>query len=418
MRHTARRHDMLRSSFADSGEHPVRVIHEDDVTGLRVRTVNADDLAPFVREVIAEPFSLREPPLVRFTLLRGPAEDVFVMVAHHIVVDAGSQGVIMRDLFESYRARRAGEAVDLPEPTATYADHVRAERGLLASPRMGELAAYWREICAGAPIALDLPADRPRPPVQRYRGAAVATRLPEHVLSALHDAARRAHVTPFVFLVGVFELLLHRYTGRPDFLIGCATSTKDRRMADVVGFFVNPVLLRPVVGTRTTFRELVTGTSAQLRRATAYRHYPFPMLPAALGVPHDPSRSPLFQVLVTAYMAGGGDALVDELFQGEGRGPFEYKGVRVAATPMPAQQTGQFDLTLELQMSRRSIGVTLKYATDLFDAGTVERLARWFVVLVESACADLDGVAGRLPMTDVAERDLLLSAGTAAPLDW
>lgn len=416
VRRTARRHDMLRSSFSDESGHPERVVHEDDVVRLEVR-LEGDPRAA-VRGVIAEPFRLREAPLVRFVLLRGDAEQVLVMVAHHVVLDAGSQTVIMRDLFEEYRALRTGVPARLPELPLTYADHVAAERELLASPRLAELTEHWRRFCAGAPVALELPTDRPRPSVQRYTGSAVAVRLPEGAVAGVQRAARELRVTPFAFLVAAFEVLLHRYSGQPDFLLGCAASTKDRRMGDAVGFFVNPVLLRPRVGPRTTFRELVVETGGQLRQGAAHRHHPFALLPPALGVPHDPSRSALFQVLVTAYSAGPGDTLLDGLFQGAAHGPFEYAGVRVSAIDMPPQQTGQFDLTLELHMSRRSVTATLKYATALFDAATVERLARQYLVLVGSACADPDDLAGRLPMMDAAERELLLSGAGGDALNW
>ncbi|MBP2336783.1 hypothetical protein JOF41_002961 [Saccharothrix coeruleofusca] len=420
VRRTARRHDMLRSSFSDVSGQPERVVHGDDVVRLEVRP--ARDPAAQVRAVIAEPFRLREAPLVRFVLLRddtgGDTGGVLVMVAHHVVLDAGSQTVIMRDLFEEYRALRTGVPARLPELALTYADHVAAERELLASPRLAELTEHWRRFCAGAPVALELPTDRPRPAVQRYVGSAVSARLPEDAVADVQRVARELRVTPFAFLVAVFEVLLHRYSGQPDFLLGCATSTKDRRMSEVVGFFVNPVLLRPEVGARTTFRELVAQTGGQLRQGTAYRHHPFALLPPALGVPHDPSRSALFQVLVTAYSAGADDTLLDGLFQGVAHGPFDYAGVRVAAVDMPPQQTGQFDLTLELHMSKRSVTATLKYATALFDAATVERLARQYLVLVQSACADPDELAGRLPMMAAEERELLLSAVGGDALDW
>jgi non-ribosomal peptide synthetase component F len=301
----------------------------------------------------------------------------------------------------------------------TFADHVAAEQELLSSPRFEELTAYWRDFCAGAPPSLDLPTDRPRPPVQRYAGAATTFRLPDTLISRLHDTARLIHVTPFAFLVSAFEVLLHRYSGQADFLLGCAASTKDRRMADAVGFFVNPVLLRPRLGPETTFHALAAATGAQLRQAMAHRHYPFALLPAALGRPPDPSRPPLFQVLVTAYMAAPGDTLVAELFQGQSRGDFRYAGLNLAAIDMPPQQTGQFDLTLELQMSKNSITGMIKYATDLFDHSTIENLTHHYRTLLESACAEPETPAGHLSMMDEREREQLrYAAAPAATLDW
>ncbi|GAA3849375.1 hypothetical protein GCM10022243_14170 [Saccharothrix violaceirubra] len=412
VRLTARRHDMLRSSFDDARG---RVVH-DDVVRLDVRRVDDEVLTDLVSAVITEPFRLREAPLIRFVLLVGPNETVFVMVAHHAVVDAGSQTVILRDLFAFYRS---GADTELPELPATFADHVRAEIAVLESPRRAELVAYWRQAVAGAPFTLDLPTDRPRPPVQRYRGAAMLTRVPDDVVADLRAAARGVRVTPFVFLVTAFQLLLHRYSGQDDFLLGCVLSTKDRRMANVVGNFANPVLLRPRVGRATTFRELAEETSRQLRYATAHRDLPFALLPAELGVPQDRSRSALFQVVVSAYLAGGEDTLLDELFRGST--DFEYQGVRVAATTMPPQQTGQFDLTLELHMSRGAVGTVLKYSTDLFDESTIRRMAGHYHALLASAAADPDGVAARLSMVDGAERAELIAASAGAtgePLDW
>jgi hypothetical protein len=419
------RHDMLRTVVAEADGHPVRIVRATDQVELEVLDLpgaSDEKLRTAARQRIVDPFRLDEKPPVRAVLLRtADDEAVFLLVAHHILIDAASLVVVHRDVLHAYQALRTGQQAVWPE-IPSYQDHVDNESRLLDSVELKELEEYWREVCADAPTALELPTDRPRPPVQRFVGAAHTFRLPDDTLRRLRQAARDARVTPFVFLLGAFQTLLHRYSGQPDFLVGCAATTRRRSERDVVGYFVNSVVYRADINSATTFRDVLESAAAQVRRGMEAQNYPFALLPKALDLPRDPSRTPLFQVLISAVVASRSDPLLDLALDGQDVGrELDFEGLRVAAFDLPPQQEGQFDLTLELWHGSRSLSAVLKYNSDLFEHSTVEQLLRHYHALIEAAVADPDERAARLSMMDDVERRrlLALTSGTDHELpDW
>jgi hypothetical protein len=419
---TARRHDLLRSVFASSRDGVRRWVRPAEVMTVDVRDVPAGatpaDLTALVQDAANEPFRLAEAPAARVVLFPcAPDDTVLLLAAHHVVLDAASQVVVVSDLLDAYAAVLAQRAPNWPVRDWTYTDHVAAEAALLAGPRGAELVEFWRAECAGASHVLDLPTDRPRPAVQRYVGSGHTIRVPVELVHRMRTAAREVRVTPFVFLVAAFETLLRRYSGQRDFLVGCAASTRGRDLRDVVGFFVNPVVLRATFGDTTTFRELAAATGERVRAALSHSEYPFTLLTKALGVARDPSRPPLFQVLVSAFTAGGAEPLLRLLMDGEVTGErMVYAGLPLATIDMPVQQAGQFDLTLELHMSRHYLTMVLKYATDLFDATTIERMGDHLVALIESAIGTPDERVTRLPM--LTEADEPATDPDIAETDW
>ncbi|WP_153032763.1 condensation domain-containing protein [Amycolatopsis sp. YIM 10] len=415
VRLTAQRHDVLRSAFTEIDGMPRRVVREGGLLDLEVRDVGdvgEDVLTALVRTEVTRPFDLPSGAPARLVLLRrGPDDALLVFVAHHIALDGPSQVLVLQDLLDAYQALREGGSPDWSPLKVTYDEFVTAERRLLDSPRAAALAAYWRELCEGAPTVLDLPTDRPRPGRQRLRGATHVFQMPEDIVAGLVPASRAHRTTPARYLIGLFQSLLHRYSGQRDFLIGCAaTSTMGLNRLGVAGYFVNSIPLRTRCGPQVTFRELVADANEQLREGMARVDYPSALLPKALGLPRASGTSGLFQVLATTMTAGRQAPLFALAAGGHGT-TVDYAGLRLSCFDVP-QQEGQFDVTLELVRDRTSIRCALKYDTDLFDPGTIARLAVHYRLLIRAARDDPDAPVAGVALLDDTERARLLAFAT------
>jgi len=407
-----RRHDLLRSVFVESGGVPGRLVHGTGLVDLDVRDVRGysdQALHRTARELALTPFALETDGPVRVVLLRRDTDAVLLVGDHHIATDATSQWLIWKDLLDGYRSYAAGREPDLAPPGGTYDDYVAAERRLLGSPRRAELEAYWRGVCAGAGAA-ELPTDRPRPARQTFSGATYARRLDPQLVDRVTTAAARHAVTPFAYLLGVFQSLLYRYTAQDDFLLGCPTTTRrTRRTRDVVGYFVNTLVLRARFDRGTTFADAVRAAGEQVVRGTAHVSYPFPLLLSALG--RTAGAPPLFRIAVTMVTASRFDATLDRLADGE-------SGVldsRLHMTPVDVPRLeGQYDLNVEITRALTSMTLVFRYNTDLFDETTIARVVDAYLRLLEVSVTDPATRVSRASLVDPAERARLLALGAGA----
>ena len=410
VREAVERHDVTRSVFTEVDGEPRRFAGDADAVGLATRDAHGS-----VHEVIQElgrrPFRLADGEMpARFTLIRpgGAATDaVLVLVAHHVATDAMSQWILMGDVFDAYREPGA----ERPPAAGTFADFVEAERTWLEGPERKRAAAFWRDACAGA-VAGELPADRPRPEKQTFSGASYASRLPADVADRLRPSAVAAGVTPFGFLLGVFQGLLHRYSGQGDFVVGCSAMTRsDRAVRDVVGYLVNPVVARARFDVDTTFAD--AARAAQDGVVTGIRHarYPLPTLVVDLGVPRTANRAPLFQITFTMVGHNPRVPLSALLPADMGEGPeLDYHGLRLTQIDVP-QMEGQFDLTVDIRQVGDALVALYRYNTDLFDRGTIELLAGHYERMLRVAIDDPDCTVVRAPLMDEAERLRVLALG-------
>ncbi|MEU1823466.1 condensation domain-containing protein [Streptomyces abikoensis] len=413
------RHPILRACFADVAGTPRMFPGAAPAVRLEVREAEGAGEAR-LRELVAEagsaPFDMARDGVFRLVVIRtGPETAVLVCAAHHLVTDAVAQGVVLRELLEAYRASGCGESPQWPAEPVPFEEFVSGEREVLASARAAEFEEYWRGVCAGAPYVLELPADRPRPARADYTGASHEVTVPPQVWEKVRSGAAEAGTTPFSLLLAGFQALLHRYTGEGDFLIGMPTTTRlSRRSRAAVGCFVNTVVVRAGVGGTTTLPELAVEAQRQVRAGMGRVSYPFSHLTRALGVPRDPSRSPLVQVTFTMVSAGRSEPLMELIAEGEEAGrELELAGLRLAAFDVP-QQEGQFDLAVELLQTSRSVKAVFRYRADLYDAATVERLAEHYLRLVEAGVDEPGTPVRRLSLVNRSERDRILSFGLGA----
>lgn len=411
------RHPLMRATFVAEGGKPVRRVHgsrevhfeELDAGGLR-----PDALRERVIEASARPFDIERGPLVRVSLFRRSAvEHVLLLTAHHIVVDGWSAEILLGELPVLYAAER-GASRGLPPLQARYADYVRWQSELLSGSEGERLWSYWKEQLAGELPVLDLPTDRPRPPIRRQRGACHDFELGGALGRRLQALARAEGATLFMVLLAAFQVLLFRYSGQEDVLVGGPTAGRSRaEFAGVVGNFVNMVVFRGDLTGDPTFRALLGRCRERVLGAIAHQDYPFPLLVERLQPGRDLSRSPLFQVTFLLLRPG---------FSGErrsglpGAGPDGAGPHGLVLEPFRVPSgLGQFDLTLELCETGDGLSGTLKYDADLFEAATMARAAGHFRTLLEGIVSDPDRRVSQLPLlTDEERRQLagFASGGT------
>ena len=416
------RHDELRAAFvygdATTNGAPIRQIIASPPRALTMLDARGWSDAALNAHLSAEahrPFDLSRPPLLRATLAtRADDEHVLLIVAHHIVADLWSLLILARELTALYQQPDAPSAAGL-----RYADYAAAHTQRLASADGEQLWQFWQRTLADAPTALDLPTDRPRPPVQTFRGAAHAFRLDPQLSAAVRALGEREGATPFMTLLAAFDVLLQRYTQQTDLLVGVPTAGRTRaELGDTIGYFINPIVLRAHVDPHDSFRALLADVRRTALDALAHQEYPFVSLVERLQPQRDPSRSPLFQVMFAWQKMPLLDALglTGFAFGATGRatqlGPFEVE-------PWPLEQrAAQFDLSLAMgELDQQLIGA-LEYNADLFDAVTVERMIGHFTTLLSAIVAAPEQPIGTLPLLTPAEERLILHEWNraAAPL--
>jgi amino acid adenylation domain-containing protein len=392
----ARRHEAVRTTFgvrsSERGNEPVQIVHPPapvplpvvDLGGLP-EAVRAGEARRLAGEEERRPFDLEHGPVLRAGLVRlAPSEHLLLLTLHHIVCDEWSIRLLFGEVVTLYAALREGQPAALPELPVQYADFAVWQRGWLTGPVLESQLAFWRSRLADPPV-LELPTDRPRPPLQTVRGARLSFALPAETSAALLALGRRRGATAFMTLLAAYEALLARTAGQTDLTIGTPITGRTRgEVENLIGFFLNTLVLRADLAGDPGFGEIVDRTRARALEAYAHQDLPFEKLVDEIGVRRSLGHSPLFQALFVLLHA---TALPDAA-----------TGLR--ATPFATDgTTAKFDLTLSMQADGDALTGVIEYNTDLFDGTTALRLAERFRVL----CA----TAAREPQTPLSDLPLL-----------
>ncbi len=407
-----RRHEALRTIFRPGAEGPEQVIERGESLALPVVDLGAlpapvgeDAARRLVLAEAARPFDLARGPLLRALLLsEGPEQHLLIAPLHHIVSDGWSLGVLVRELGEGYAARVAGRAVRLADLPVQYADYAVWQRGWLAGEELARQLAWWRERLAGAPEVIELPADRPRPPVQSFRGASLPVALPPSFGAAVQALRRSGGATVFMVLLAAFQALLSRLSGQARIVVGSPVAHRTHREVEgLIGFFVNTLPLPADLAAD----PLVSALLAQVRETTlgAYAHQdvPFEKLVLELSPERSLAHSPLFQVML--------------ILQNAPLPKLDLPGLTAEPLGLGSGME-KFDLTLTLsEESGGGLAGALSYSTDRFERTTAERLRDWFSTLLAGAVAAPERAVSELPLLGEAERAQLLAWGTGAALE-
>jgi amino acid adenylation domain-containing protein len=407
-----RRHEILRTTFASVDGQPVQVIASDLTLPLPVvdlQALPASEREAAVQRLAIEeaqqPFDLAIGPLVRAILLRMSDEDhVLLVTLHHIIFDGWSVEVFWRELTTVYTAICTGQPLSLPALPLQYADIAIWQRQWLQGEALEAQLAYWKQHLGDGLPVLELPTDRPRPPVQTFQGARQALMLPASLTAALKALSQQEGATLFMTLVAAFQALLFRYTGQTDVVVGTPVAGRIRVETEgLLGFFVNTVVLRTDLSGNPRFCELLRRVRAVTLGAYDHQDLPFEQLVDALQPVRDLSRHPLVQVMVA--------------LQPPPPPATELPGLTVCPVEVDCG-TAKFELTLSLQDTEQGLSATVEYNTDLFDHTTITWMLGHFHTLLEGIITDPEQRLADLPLLTAAERQQLLAVWNTTSADY
>ncbi|HST60256.1 MAG TPA: amino acid adenylation domain-containing protein, partial [Longimicrobium sp.] len=407
-----RRHETLRTTIHEVGEAAVQVIAPfagfalavDDLSALAddARAAETDRRA---RESAARPFDLAAGPLFRANLLRLASEEhVLLICMHHVVSDGTSLGVLLRELSALYAAYREGGESTLAELAVQYADFAVWQREQLQGEVLDRQLAWWKGRLGGAPTLLELPTDRPRPAVQSYRGAREPLSFPAGLLDRLQSLGRGEGATLYMVLLGAFQVLLAKYAGTEDVVVGSPIAGRTRRETEeLIGFFANTLVLRTELDGDPSFREVLRRVRDVTLGAFEHQEVPFEKLVAELQPERSLSHAPIFQVMFTLQNA---DATGIDL-----------PALRLEGVPA-ALETTRFDLGLSVITDGMDITGSMEYSTDLFDAETIRRMLGHLERVLEQVVEDADRRMSALALLGEAEQARVVDEWNRTAADY
>ena len=404
-----RRHEILRTTFKTMDGEPFQVVAPElqiplTVQDLRGRQQSERESAvvEIATEEARRPFDLSKGPLIRTSLLRTDDEFIFLLTIHHIICDGWSMGILFHELSEIYESFVRGQPSPLDPLQVQYADYAVSQREWLQTQQGEAQMSYWENQLLELP-ELELPTDRRRPAQPTYNGSTQQLRIAQGLCQALRDLSQREGVTLFMTLLAALDVLLFRYTGQAEIVVGTPTANRNRaQIEELIGFFVNPVVLRTNVSGDPTFRELLKRVRELTLAAYANQDVPFERLVQKLHPERDLSRNPLFQVSLQlftpweqSYLAAGSRDQGTDFLDGQ---PIQVE-----------KGTAAIDFALDLWELPDSIEGIIEYSTDLFDAATISRLKDHFLTLLQEIASDPDQCLSEIRiLTEVECRQLLV----------
>ncbi len=405
-------HEVLRTNFIAFDGEPVQVIRESWSVDLKV--IDLKDYPESKRTTVVQqllqnetqrPFNLASDLMLRACLLViSPQEHILLLVMHHIASDGWSKSILSEQLTSLYQAFRNSLPNPLPELPIQYVDYAVWQRQWLESGVLEKQLNYWKQQLLGATPVLELPTDKPRPPVQSYRGAKQSFVLPQSLSKALNALSRQESVTLFMTLLAVFQTLLYRYSGQQDILVGSPIAGRHRaEIEGLIGFFVNTLVLRTDLSGNPSFRKLLQRVRMTAMAAYTHQDLPFEKLVEELQPERSLSYNPLFQVMF--------------VLQNTPKQKLELPGLSITSLDVD-KLTSQLDLTLAVEHTEQGLRTIWEYSTDLFDAPTITRMSEHFQTLLEQIVANPQQHIDELPLLTATERQKLLVEWNNAQADY
>lgn len=384
------RHESLRTVFEEQeGQLWQKVLDQLDwclpVYDLRQAEEPEQRAKEMIEDHVAHPFDLQQGPLLRAGLFQIGEQDWILFVnMHHIISDGWSLQIFQKELFSLYRAAVQGEKLVLPQLPIQYADYAHWQREWLKEEQLEKQLAYWREQLAGELPVLQLPTDFPRPAEQSFRGADLRWALPPALTDRLNQLSQQEGATLFMTLLAAYQLLLSRYSGQTDLIVGSPIAGRTRQETEgLIGFFVNTLAFRTDLGGNPSFRQLLSRVRQTALEGYAHQDVPFEKVVDEVEPERSLSHSALFQTMFVLQNLPFAGETSDQLTLA----PFEFK-----------QVTSKFDLTLTVLETEQGLLTHFEYNTDLFRAETIERMAQHFQQLLWGIVAEPDRPIGEIPM--------------------
>jgi amino acid adenylation domain-containing protein len=400
-----RRHEALRTTFAARAGTPVQVIApalQLPLTGVDLSVLPEEqreaEAIRWMTSEILRPFDLATGPLLRISLLRlGPEEHMLLLTKHHSISDAWSTTVLFRELTVLYTAFAQGMPSPLPPLPLQYPDFALWQRQWLQGEVLAGHLDYWKRQLAGASHVLALPTDRPRPPVQTYDGARFSFTLAGDLTARLKALSQHEGVTLYITLLAAFQILLWRYSGQEDFLLGTPIANRTRiEIEKLIGFFINTLLMRADLSGDPSGQELLARVRTTAVGAYAHQDLPFEQLVEALSPHRDSSRSPLYQVVFS--------------LQNAPQTVYELPGLSLRPLVL-LRQTAKVDLALTLQEAAHGLHGWWEYNVDLFEASTIARMHNHWLTILQGLVTRPEQRLSTLPLLSAQERQQIIMAG-------
>ncbi|MEW6234622.1 MAG: amino acid adenylation domain-containing protein [Candidatus Omnitrophota bacterium] len=407
------RHDSLHSTFFLQEGTPVRIIRERQELFFEPIDVSGwtqEQLIAQVAEHYQQPFDLERGPLMRVHLFtRSDQDHILLLVIHHIACDAWSIWILMHEFRQLYPVLRSGKKAALPPLERNYADFVQWQKEMTDGPEGERQWNYWKKQLAGEIPPLNLPTDRPYSPTPNYEGATHAFRLSADIVHRLYELAKSQGATLYMILLAAFQVLLHRYTDQDDITIGSPASGRSQPdFSGIVGYFVNPVVLRANLSGDPSFGDFLSQTRRIVLDALAHQDYSFPKIVERLHPQRDASHTPIFQTMFIMQKPPQSSEFAQLLTPGEAC--VNWGGLDLQPFEL-AQMEGQFDLTLEILEKaemREALFGAIKYKTVLFDDSTIQRLERHFQNLLREIADHPKARLSELPILTETEKNKLI----------
>ncbi len=381
-----RRHEILRTRIAVKDGEPVQEIEVDawfvpQEMDCRSPLDGKKRAGTWLASELARPFDLSRLPLIRASVLKLTEEDcVLVLIAHHMIVDAWSIGILRRELTSLYEGERAGKRVELPTLAVQYADYAIFQRESMKGGEYGRQLSYWVAQLTGAE-PLILPTDRPRQRLQMFHGSVVPFELNDGIADALRQLEQNHAVTLSMILLAAFAVLLASYSGQDEITVGTPIANRNRtEFEGLIGPCLNIVAIRTSVRMHRSFQELLKDIREICLQAYSNQEVPFEHVVEALHLDRDASMQPLFQVMFAFQQDATGNA-----------------GIQDARPLTVKKSSSKFDLTLQLTNSGKRVRGFVEFSTDLFDEWRVRQMIRHFICIVEAATANPSGCVGEVP---------------------
>ena len=398
------RHTALRTNFLlDIDGNPIQRIQAPYTCHLLVRdlsslppTVGVAEMTHLLQEEITRPFNLAVDRLWRAALIQlQPDENILILTFHHLICDGWSIGLILNELSHTYGALVTKEPAPFPNPPPQYSDYCRWETHWLTHGEAEKEINYWKKQLRPPLGNSELPSDAPRPPVQTFHGARQPINIAPHLTQRLRTLCQRQEVTPFILLLAAFKVLLYRYTGQTDLLVGTAVAARTQLPWEkTIGLHINTLVLRTDASHNPPFTQYLQQVRTVSLAAYAHQTLPYSTVLTALAPDRDLSHKPLIQSFF--------------LLQNFEMTPLTLPGVQI--TPLPVSTgTAKFDLTLELYEKTGGLQGWIEYNTDLFAVKSIQRLVGHLQTLLESIIARPDTKIDGMGILTKAERQQLES---------
>ena len=403
-----RRHEVLRTSFPTLEGKPLQQIHpylKVNLPVIDVRGLPEAEVQEFIIKEARKPFNLSNGSLLRTTLLRLDSESyVLILIMHHIITDGWSMGVFFQELSTFYQDAISTDttggdvacnvSTKLPELPIQYADFAVWQRQYLTGELLEKQLNYWKQQLASTPPLLELPTDKPRPPIQTYNGAIAKFQLDQNLTKQLQTLSQKSGTTLFMTLLAAYNVLLYRYSNQEDICVGSPFANRNRReIESLIGFFTNTIVLRTQFKDNLSFSELLQQVLHVVLDAHTHQDVPFEQVVEALQPERSPSYNPLFQTM-----------FVLENFSID-----RFDLPEINLTPQLVERgTSQFDVSLSMWETREGLRGYWEYNTDLFESSTIDRMTDHFQTLLSAIVANPDCAVAELPILTEKERYQLL----------